>query len=96
MQQNCRARRDRVRREKTRRGEQSRVERDEEMRGTIVVLYMPLVDVYVHRMKMVVSVISRPGSAYTKRIAIRISSSVSSSAPIAHLVLYLVEHASYQ
>jgi hypothetical protein len=84
------------RREKTRRGEQRRGKQDEEMRGTIVVLYMALVDVYVHRMKMVASGILRP-SAYAKRISIRVSSSsVSSSVSVPHPCLSLVDHTSYQ
>jgi hypothetical protein len=62
------------------------------MREISVVLYTALVDVYVHRMKTVVLETSRPGSACAKRISIRISSSVFSSASAAHTTLYLVDH----
>jgi hypothetical protein len=66
------------------------------MREISVVLYMALVDVYVHRMKTMALETSRPGSAYAKRILIHISSSVFSSASVAPPCLCLVNHTSYQ
>jgi hypothetical protein len=65
--------------------QERRGEEDEEMRGISVVLYTASVDVYVHRMKTVALRTSRPGSAYAKRIAIRISSSIFPSASVADL-----------
>jgi hypothetical protein len=94
MQQKRRSQRDRVRRRREERREEKR-EWDEGTRGTSVVLYMSLVDVYVHRMKMVVSGIPRPGSASAKRIAIRVSSSVFSFASIAHTYLCLADSTMY-
>jgi hypothetical protein len=65
------------------------------MRGTIVVLYMTLVGVYVHRMKIVALETSHPGSACAKRNPIRISSCIFSSASAAHPCLCLVYHTWY-
>jgi hypothetical protein len=71
MQQNRRARRAGWREkgeDQERRAEQRRGERDEGMRGIIVVLYIPLVDVYVRGMKTVA--LETPGSACAKRKSI--------------------------